>query len=119
MTYFTPDEILGMINRDDSDSSSLSDEDDYQSDNGSDTGDDDEDQDVTLVFSATTQYGIHTDKFNSVLFDFQEVELQSYCKKITKITWGGHRSSGRYQEMDSTIHSTYDRLYHVECLARI
>ncbi|GFR31633.1 hypothetical protein TNCT_704871 [Trichonephila clavata] len=61
------------MNRDDSDLSSLSDEDDYQSDNGSEMDDDDEDQDVTFDFSAPTQWGIHTDKFNPVSFDFQEV----------------------------------------------
>ncbi|GFX95231.1 hypothetical protein TNCV_848221 [Trichonephila clavipes] len=48
------------MNRDDSDLSSLADEDDYQGDNGSEM-DDDDDQDVTLDFSTSTQLGIHTD----------------------------------------------------------
>ncbi|GFY63058.1 hypothetical protein TNIN_185911 [Trichonephila inaurata madagascariensis] len=76
------------MNRDDYDLSSLSEEDDYQSDNGSEMDDDDEDQDVTLNFSATTKYGIHTDKLNPVSFYFQDVVLPLYCKKNTTITWG-------------------------------
>ncbi|GFY20882.1 hypothetical protein TNCV_1121161 [Trichonephila clavipes] len=70
------------MNSDDSDLGSLSDEDDYQGDNGSEIDDGDEDQDVTFDFSAPIQLGIHTDKFNPVSFDFQEVVLSSHCKKL-------------------------------------
>ncbi|GFR08178.1 hypothetical protein TNCT_634201 [Trichonephila clavata] len=66
------------MNRDDSDLSSLSDEDDYQSDNVSEMDDDDDDQDVTFDFSAPTQRGVHTEKFNPVSFDFQEVGCFEY-----------------------------------------
>ncbi|GFY02529.1 DDE_Tnp_1_7 domain-containing protein [Trichonephila clavipes] len=68
--------------------SSLSDEDDYQSDNGSKMDGADEDQDVTFDFSARTQWGIHTDKFNTVSFDFQEVGLPSHCKKLQQLHGG-------------------------------
>ncbi|GFQ65919.1 hypothetical protein TNCT_272921 [Trichonephila clavata] len=55
MKYLTPDETLELMNRNDADLSSLSEEDDYQSDNGSEM-DDDDDQVVTFDFSAPTQW---------------------------------------------------------------
>ncbi|GFS52109.1 piggyBac transposable element-derived protein 3 [Trichonephila inaurata madagascariensis] len=76
------------MNRDGSDLSSLSDEDDYQGDNGSEMDDDDEDQDVTFDFSAPPQQRIHTDKFNPVSFDFQEVGLPSLVKNYNDYMGG-------------------------------
>ncbi|GFY69759.1 hypothetical protein TNIN_256681 [Trichonephila inaurata madagascariensis] len=78
-----------MMNRDDSDLSSLSDE-DVQGDNGSEM--DDDDQDVTFDFSAPT----HTDKFSPVSFDFQEVGLPPHCVKNYNDYTGRLRSSGLY-----------------------
>ncbi|GFU99024.1 hypothetical protein TNCV_1614001 [Trichonephila clavipes] len=83
------------MNRDDSDLSSLSYEDDYQSCNGSEMDNDDEDQDVTFDFSAPTHEGIHTYKLNPVSFDFQEVGLPSHCKKLQRLQ-RRHRSSAPY-----------------------
>ncbi|GFQ90508.1 hypothetical protein TNCT_375651 [Trichonephila clavata] len=90
MKYLTPDEVLELMIRNDSDLNSLSDEDGYRSDNGSEMNDDDEDQDITFDFSFPTQWGIDTGKFNPVSFDFQEagcfelyskhpIEYFTYC----------------------------------------
>ncbi|XP_035225276.1 uncharacterized protein LOC118197834 [Stegodyphus dumicola] len=107
--YLTPDEILELMNRDDSDLSSLSDEDDYQSDNGCEMDDVDEDQDVTFDFSAPTQWGIHTDKFNqSVSFDFQEVGCFEYqnlanFSNIRSVTRTGKSINASKEEMMTFI----------------
>ncbi|GFW05980.1 hypothetical protein TNCV_4477741 [Trichonephila clavipes] len=45
--------------------------------NGSEM-DDDEDQGVIFDFSAPTQQGMHTNKFNPVSFDFQESQYSKY-----------------------------------------
>ncbi|GFY77996.1 hypothetical protein TNIN_214451 [Trichonephila inaurata madagascariensis] len=100
VTCLALNEILQRMNPDDSDLSSLSDEDDYQSDNGSEMDGDNEDHDVTFDFSGPTQWGIYTDKFNPGSIYFQENELPT-------------------QEMDSRIPSTYDRLYQREFMARV
>ncbi|GFR29774.1 hypothetical protein TNCT_88211 [Trichonephila clavata] len=67
------------MNCDDSDLSPLSDEDDFQMDNGIFFEmDADDGENVTFDLCAPTQWGIHTGKFNPVSFDFQEVGFFEY-----------------------------------------